>query len=183
MVKLTRAEVNFCKSTENKSSRRKCELSEMTSIEVETHRTEKLKEILMKRAEAEAAKTKAHQYIEYVIDKIALHAAESGVTIFLPHVVSRDLYKKVLEVGENLRLTAREKVQTKITAEHLKIINFEKVNLPQVLFEHIKSKDVFMICWKIPDDAERSVEGKSKRKLLRIAMLPRFISLREFQIC
>lgn len=159
MVELTRNEVNFCKSTEDKSSRRKCELSEMTSIEVEIYRTGKLSEILMKRAEAEAAKTKAHQYIEYVIDKIALHAAESGVTIFMPHVVSRDLYKKVLEVGENLRLTAREKVQAKITPEHLKIINFKKVNFPRVLFEHIKSRVVFMICWKIPDDEERSVEG------------------------
>lgn len=160
MVELTRDEVKFCKSTQDKLPRRKYELSEMTSIEVEIRRTEKLTEILMKRAEAEAAKTKAHQYIEYVIEKIALHAAESGVTIFLPHVVSRDLYKKVLEVGENLRLTAREKVQARITAEHLKIINFKKVNLPRVLFEHIKSKDVFMICWKIPDDEERSVEGK-----------------------
>lgn len=159
MVELTRDEVKFCKSTQDKRPRRKYELSELTSTEVEIHRTKKLTEILMKRAEADATKTKAHQYIEYVIDKIALHAAESGVTIFLPHVVSRDLYKKVLEVGENLRLTAREKVQTKITPEHLNIINFKKVNLPRVLFEHIKSKDVIMICWKIPDDEERSVEG------------------------
>lgn len=152
--------MKFCKSTEDKSTRQKFELSQITPKEVEIHRAEKLAEIWKKRSDAEAAKLKANQYIEYVIEKIAFHAAESGVTIFMPHVVSRDLYKKVIEVGENFRLTAREKVKTKILPEHLKIINFKKVNLPQVVFDQIHSKEVLMICWNCPIyESERSVEG------------------------
>lgn len=159
MIQLTQDEVHFWKNHEDMPVRRKYELNEMTLIEIEKHRAEKLTDILKKRADAEVEKLKMTQYIEYVIEKIVSNVPESGVTIFMPHVVSRDLYKKVLQAGNNLGLTARERITTKITSEHMKIINFEKINLPEVLFKHIKSKDVFMICWKAPEDADRTIEG------------------------
>lgn len=165
MIQLTRDEVQFYKSDEDKSTRKKFELSQMTPVEIEIHRAEKLTEILQKRADAEATQLKAKEYTTYVLDEIASRAAESGVTIFMPHVVSRDLYKKVVQIGENMNLTAREKVTARIAPEHLKIINFEKINMPEVLYEQIQSKDLFMICWKIPDDEERPTEGKDESKI------------------
>lgn len=160
MVQLLKDELEFCKNIQDNPPRKTCELYQMTPIEAKINKSEKMADILKKRADAEEAKLKAHQYTEYVLDEIESHSEGSGVAIFMPHVVTRDLYKKVLEVAESLSLTARERRTTTVTPEHFKIINFDKVNMPQVLFDHIKGKEVFMVCFKIPDNELRPVECK-----------------------
>lgn len=160
MVQLIRDESKYFSETDDgRPIRRKYELNELTPRELEIRRAEKTEQIIKKRADAELARLKNIQHTEYVLEEVESHAEGSGVTIFMPHVITRDLYKKVQEVAENLRLSARERVTAIVTDEHLKMINYEKVNMPSVIFNHIKSKEVFMVCWKIPDDEERSAEG------------------------
>lgn len=158
MTNLLKDELDYYKNTEDRSSRKTFDLSQMTAVEQEINKSEKLSLILKKRADAEEAKVKAHEYIKFVFDEIESHSEGSGVTIFMPHVITRDLYKKVIEIGDGLRLTPRERRTAIVTAEHLRIINYEQENMPQVLFDHIQSKEVFMVCWKIPDEELEPVE-------------------------
>lgn len=160
MTNLLKEELDYFKNKEESPSRKTFDLSQMTAVEQEINKSEKLSMILKKRADAEEAKVRAHQYIKFVFDEIESHSEGSGVTIFMPHVITRDLYKKVIEIGDGLRLTPRERRTAIVTAEHLKIINYEQENMPQVLFDHIQSKEVFMVCWKIPDEELEPVECK-----------------------
>lgn len=158
MIQLLKSELEYFQNVQEKSSRKTFDLNQITSIEAEIIKSEKLTEIFKKLAAAEVAKIKAQKRLNYVLDEIEAHAEGSGVTIFMPHVLTRDLYKRVQEIGEGLHLTARERTNAIVTAEHLNIINCDGVNMPQVLFDHINGKEVLMVCWKIPDDQEESIE-------------------------
>lgn len=149
MAQLLKDEVEYVKHYQEKPLRKTFEFFQMTTIEAEINKSEKLAAILKKRAEAEETKRKELEYIEFVFDEIEIHAEGAGVTIFMPHVITRDLYKKLLQVGENLNLTVRERRNAVVTRDHLKIINYSEVNMPQVLFDHINGKQVFMVCWKV----------------------------------
>lgn len=131
----------------------------MTETEAEINKTMKMDSIMKKRAAAAEIKMKAHNQLKFAIDEIIEHAQGSGVTIFMPHVLSRDLFKKVVGIGDGLGLSARDKTMAVVTPEHLQIINFEKERMPYVLFDHIKAKEVFMICWKTNDDELEPVES------------------------
>lgn len=159
LTELIKNELESTKDISN-LNRNVFELNELTPLEMERYNAEKLNANLLKRAEIEAAELKTHQYIEFVTDEIMSRASDMGVTIFMPHVINRDLYKRVLEVADKLHLSAKDRVMVKIPLDHLKIINFECINLPLVLYEQIKAKEVFMVCWKISDDELRPVEGK-----------------------
>lgn len=159
MTELLKDELEFTiQNIEENTSRKTFDLNQMTTVEADINRSEKLTDILNKRARTLEAKLMADQYLEYVFNEIESHAEGSGVTIFMPHVITRDLYKKVLEVADTLRLTPREKRAVTVAPEHLKIINYSQVNMPEVLFEHIKSKEVFMICWRKPESESQPVE-------------------------
>lgn len=88
------------------------------------------------------------------------HAADLGITILMPHILSRDLFKKISDPADKFQLTAKEKKNAQILTEHLEVIHFECVNpLPQYLLDHIMGKDVLMVCWKVNDGDARAVEG------------------------
>lgn len=132
----------------------------MTAIEIERDNIQKAREMEAERIKKEAAEKSRLDYLTFVTDEIISHHSDMGVTIFMPHIITRDLYRQVCDVAEKRHLTAKEKVTTGITAKQLSIINLETKEFSKYFFQHIKDKEVFMVCWKLPDDELRPVQGK-----------------------
>lgn len=84
--------------------------------------------------------------------------AEMGVTVFMPHTVNKDMMKRLTEYGDMFTLSAKDKKLVTIAEQHLEWINFDIVNpLPDFYLRELYEKDVFMVCWKIPDNEMRPV--------------------------
>lgn len=131
----------------------------MTAIEIKRNEMQNAKEMEAERIKKEAAEKSRQQYLTFVTDEIISHHSDMGVTIFMPHAITRDLYRKVCDVADKRHLSAKEKTTTGITTEQLSVINLETKDFPDYLFQHIEDKEVFMVCWKLPDDELRPVQG------------------------
>lgn len=142
------------------SSRQYHDLAEMTLKELERHnRNIKLQEEVEK-IEQEVAHRQRQEYLTFVTDRIMSKAGDCGVTIFLPHLVGRDLFKKVSDPADKFQLTARDKKNAQIMEEHLEVIHFDCDNpLPKYVIDHLLKKDIFMVCWRLNDNESRSIEG------------------------
>lgn len=145
----------------NASGRQYYELTEMTPKEQNRYnQKEKIREEAEK-IELEAAQRRRKEYLTYVTDRIMMKARDCGVTVFLPHLTGRDLFKRVADPAEKFQLTARDKKIGQILDEHLEVIHFECDNpMPQYVIDHLLRKDVFMVCWKLNDSESRTVTGK-----------------------
>lgn len=142
---------------------RQCfELTEMTPVEQMRHSLKLKEEEKIERIEQEAAQRRRNEYIRFVTDKIIKHASDMGVTLLMPHIVSRDLFKRLTDPGERMfQLIARDKRNVQILPEHLDVIHFECENpIPRYVLDYIGKKDVFAVCWKVAETELRSVEGK-----------------------
>lgn len=138
------------------------ELTDMTPIEQARHNLKLKEEEETERIEQEAAQRRRHDYIRFVTDKIMKHASDLGVTLLMPHVVSRDLFKRLTDPGERIfQLIARDKRAVQILPEHMEMIHFECENpIPRYVLDYIAKKDAFAICWKVAESELRTVEGK-----------------------
>lgn len=136
------------------------ELDEMTPVESTRHNEMLRKEEEYAKIESEAAQRRRNEFLHSVTDKILSKLDDLGVTVFMPHVVSRDLFKKVSEMAEKCQLTARDKKAAQIRTEHLEAMLLDCENpLAQHVIDHILDKDVFMVCWKLTDMENPVVES------------------------
>lgn len=135
-------------------------LDQMTPVELIRYNGIQRKENEYKKIEMEAAKQRRNEFLCSVTNKIMRKLDDLGVTLFMPHVVSRDLFKRVTDIAEKCQLTARDKKTIQIKSEHLDAINLECTNpLSQNIIDHIVNKDVFMVCWKLTDMENLDVES------------------------
>lgn len=154
-------EVDFCRKYQNGEANKRnfYELDQMTQSELERYQTMKIDKFSKRKAEQSNLLQKQQNYIRFATDEIMSRARDLGVTIFMPHVVNKNLFKNVVNVGDKLKLSAKDKATVKITSANLKIINFEKEDFPKILFDFLKGKEAFAVCWKLSDDELRSTEG------------------------
>lgn len=76
----------------------------------------------------------------------------------MPHLISRDLFKRMTEQGEKFGLQAKDKKNSLITDEDLEVLHFEIENpLPPYVLKLLKKKEAFMICWKTGELEERPI--------------------------
>lgn len=138
------------------------ELMEMTPIEQVRYNLKLKEEEEIERIEHDAAQQRRHDYIRFVTDKILRHAGDLGVTLLMPHIMSRDLFKRLTDPGERMfQLIARDKRNIQILPGHLEVIHFECDNpIPKYVIDYIGKKDAFAICWKVAEGEARTVEGK-----------------------
>lgn len=135
-------------------------LDEMTPLELIRFNEIQRREEEYNRIEVEAAQQRRNEFLCSVTNKIMHKLDDLGVTVFMPHVVSRDLFKRVTDIAEKCQLTARDKKTIQIKPEHLDAISLECTNpLSQYVFDHIVNKDVFMVCWKLTDMENLDVES------------------------
>ncbi|XP_055907207.1 uncharacterized protein LOC129942355 [Eupeodes corollae] len=107
--------------------------------------------------EVEEAKREKLDYLMFVTDEIRKNLPDMGVTIFGPHV-SRDVYKKLMEVAETQKIQCKDRRTGPLLPEHFDIINFACENPidPEVL-EHMYNKDLLICFWKISDTDTRAL--------------------------
>lgn len=147
------------KKDPSQANRKTYELTELTALEVAKSELQVMREMEAIRTRTEAVELERLQYLYFVTDEIMSRLPDMGVTIFMPHVISRDLYRKLCDVAEKKHLTPKEKVTSGITEEQLGIINLDAQDFPDYLFTHVQNKGVFMVCWKLPDEELRPVHG------------------------
>lgn len=146
------------------SGRTYYELNEMTPVECERFAAAEKIRLENERIELESAQRQRSEYLTFVTDEIMKNATDMGVTVLMPHVISRDLLKRLTDPADKCHLVAKDKKTLQITEEHIDVIEFGSTNpMPKYLLDHILNRDVFVVCWKVADsnNAEnRLVEGE-----------------------
>lgn len=139
------------------------ELNEMTSIERKRFEIIQKLEEENERIEEESAHKRRTEYLTFVTDEIMTNLNDMGVTILMPHVISRDLLKRLSDPADKCRLVAKDKKNVQVLREHIDILEFSTCNsMAKHLVDHILNLDVFVVCWKITDnnaDGDKNVEG------------------------
>lgn len=152
-----------CKRDPSTSKRTFYELTELTPVELQRYNVQLAQQEETKRIEAEAALKQRHEYITFVTNRIMTKSKDCGVTIFFPHIVSRDLFKRVSDPADKFQLIARDKKVSQILEEHLEVMHFDCENpLPKYVIDYLLRKDVFTVCWKLNEGETRPIEGRLK---------------------
>lgn len=145
------------------SGRMYYDLTEMTPIErVRYDVIQKLEEE-NERIEQESAQRRQIEYLTFVTDQIMENSHDMGVTLLMPHVISRDLLKRLTDPAEKCHLVAKDKKNVQILRDNIEILDIcTSDSMNQYLVDHILNREVFAVCWKITDtnaDGDRNVEG------------------------
>lgn len=145
------------------SGRTYYELNELTPVEQQRFRIIQKIEEENERIEFESAQRRRIEYLTFVTDKIMNNSNDMGVTILMPHVISRDLLKRLSDPADKCHLVAKDKKNVQILKDHIELLELCTTDLmPQPLIDHIVNRDVFVVCWKITDsnaDGDKNVEG------------------------
>lgn len=138
------------------------ELTELTPVELKRYNKQLVRQEETRRIEAEAALRQRHEYLTFVTNRIMTKNGDCGVTIFFPHIVSRDLFKRVADPAEKCQLIVRDKKNSQILEEHLEVLHFDCDNpMPKYVIDYLLRKDVFTVCWKLNEGETRPIEGSS----------------------
>lgn len=145
------------------SGRMYYELTELTPVErVRYDAIQKLEEE-NERIEEESTQRRKIEYVTFVTDQIMKNAYDMGVTLLMPHVISRDLLKRLSDPADKCHLVAKDKKNVQIVHDHIEILDICSIDsMSSYLVDHILNRDVFAVCWKVTDtnaDGERNVEG------------------------
>lgn len=140
------------------------ELDEMTPVERQRFEAAEKIRAENERIEFESCQRQRTEYLTHVTDEIMKNADDLGVTILMPHVVSRDLLKRLSDPADKCHLVAKDKRTLQIMDEHIHVIEFGSSNpMPKYLLEQILNRDVLAVCWKVADnnniDNRKETEG------------------------
>lgn len=124
------------------------------------------------RLEFETAAKRRVEYITYVLDEIEEHLVDLGVTVMMPHTVSKDVLKQLPEHGEKFGLTPKDKKLCLIRPDDLEILHFECANpMPPFMLDILATKEAYMVAWKNADYELEPVHTII-RKLVELLTLP-----------
>lgn len=139
------------------------DLNEMTPVERERFDAIQKFDEENDRIEEESSQRRRIEYLTFITDEIMKNASDMGVTILMPHVISRDLLKRLTDPADKCHLVAKDKKNVQVLREHIDMLEFCTSDLmSQYLIDHILNRDVFVVCWKVTDtniDNEKNVEG------------------------
>lgn len=103
------------------------------------------------------------------------HGGDMGVTINMPHLISRDLFKRMTEQGDKFGLQAKDKKNALISDDDLEVLHFEIDNpLPPYVLKLLKKKEAFMICWKTAELEERPITSTKEEENLNFKLTIQF---------
>ncbi|SPP88758.1 blast:Thioredoxin domain-containing protein 3 homolog [Drosophila guanche] len=128
-------------------------VNELQPIEVEQLRVKTEIKERVQRIEREAKHKKQTDYLTFVTDAILANLPDIGVTVFGPHV-NRDMFKKLQEPAEALKMQCKDRKVIQVTAEQFESVNFACKNpLPPDVIEQLDGKELLMCFWKIDEGA------------------------------
>ncbi|KAI9588036.1 uncharacterized protein LOC119631922 [Glossina fuscipes] len=128
------------------------DVTELQPIEVKRW---KIKEDAIAEADAKEKADKEKKrvnYLMYVTDTIMDALPDMGVTLFGPQV-NRDMFKKLQEPADALKIQCKDRKMAVLTKEQFDIINFQSLNpLTPDVIEQLHGKECLCCFWKIPDE-------------------------------
>lgn len=159
LLNVIKEEIDIYKSGEE-MQRAMVDLNEMSQIEA--HRFRIMREDLIRGRKLEQQKNyqMVYDYRMVLTDKIMDNTADIGITVFMPHVLDKDLIKNLTEAAAGMSMTLKQHCTTKITKEHLEMINFDGENLSSMVFNHIRDRDVLIVAWKMGSGELKPINGK-----------------------
>lgn len=105
------------------------------------------------RIEREKQHKKRLDYLTHCTDLIMENLPDIGVTIFGPQV-SRDMFKKLAEPADHLKMQCKDRKYLEVTAADFEIINFACKNpLSTDILEQLYGKEMLICFWKIDESA------------------------------
>lgn len=131
----------------------------MSALEGQRFRA-KREELIFNRKQDQLKKHQlVHDYRMHLTNSIMDNVADVGVTVFMPHVLDEKLIENLYAPAEQNKMTMKTNVITKITREDLEMINFDDQNMSQLLFNHVRDRDVLIIAWKMASGELRPIDG------------------------
>lgn len=141
------------------------DLNEMTLVERKRFESLQKIEEENERIEQESAQQSRLDYLTCVTDTIMKNSYDMGVTVFMPHVISRDLLKRLSDPADKCHLIAKDKKNVLVLREHIDTIeSCANESMSPYLVDHILNREVFVVCWKVTDNnisenGRKAVEG------------------------
>lgn len=136
------------------------DLNEMSQIEAQRFRIMRENLIRDRKLEQEKNYQMVYDYRMVLTDKIMDNTADIGITVLMPHVLDKDLITNLTQAASGLSMTLKQHCTTKITKEHLEMINFDDENLSSMAFNHIQDRDVLIVAWKLGAGDLKPINGK-----------------------
>lgn len=150
------------------ANRKGSDLRDMSVPEAQRFRATR-EELITNRKKEQAKKAQiVHDYRMKVTNDIMDNATDIGVTIFMPHVIEKDLVPNLVEPGSKMQMQMKHNITTKITREDLEMINFDAQNLSPILFNHIVDKELLIVAWKMNSTELRPINGMTITSLLYV---------------
>lgn len=105
------------------------------------------------RIEREKQHKKKIDYLNHCTDIIMENLPDIGVTVFGPQV-SRDMFKKLSEPAEHLKMQCKDRKYLEVCAADFDIINYACKNpLSPDIIEQLDGKELLVCFWKIDESS------------------------------
>lgn len=149
-------------------NRQTFDLREMSALEAQRFRIMREK-MISDRKQYQGKKQKiVYDYRMGVTDNIMENVADTGVTVFMPHVIDDELLGNLAEHATRMNMQQKTSIVTQITKLDLEMINFDGKNMSPLLFNHIRDKEVLIVAWKMASVELRPINGMKYLKRTKI---------------
>ncbi|KAH8416615.1 hypothetical protein KR222_011409 [Zaprionus bogoriensis] len=126
-------------------------ISELQPVEAEALRVKNEAIQKAERIEFEKQTKKRIDYLNHCTDVIMENLPDIGVTLFGPQV-SRDMFKKLSEPADHLKMQCKDRKYMEVTAADFDIINYACKNpLSPDVIEQLDGKELLICFWKIDE--------------------------------
>ncbi|XP_034481842.1 uncharacterized protein LOC117787420 isoform X2 [Drosophila innubila] len=149
--KLVAVIIRELEKTLQNASRPTYQIGDLQPIEAEVLRikTEAIKKA--ERIEHEKQEKKRIDYLNRCTDVIMENLPDIGVTVFGPQV-SRDMFKKLSEPAEHLKMQCKDRKYLEVFAKDFEIINYSCKNpLSDDVIDQLDGKELLVCFWKIDE--------------------------------
>lgn len=159
LLDLLRKELELFKSGES-LNRLTYELRERSAIEAERFRIMREELIKHRLLDQEKKSQMVYDYNMKLTSDIMDNAADTGVVLFMPHVINDDLLNNMEGPANAMKLQLKTYETIKITKEDFEMINFDEKNMSMKLFRQIQGRDLLICAYKMQFGELTPINGK-----------------------